>query len=76
MIGNAVVGYVLESHFLLGFSYADLECCIYVETKTKCVIKSVIISEAEKLPSLPITYKKGLRREKKKGAKGKVGIAL
>ena len=75
MIGNAVVGYVLESHFLLGFSYADLECCIYVETKTKCVIKSVIISEAEKLPSLPLP-KKGLRREKKKGAKGKVGIAL
>ena len=65
MIGNAVVGYVLESHFLLGFSYADLECCIYVETKTKCVIKSVIISEAEKLPSLPLP-KKGLRREKKR----------
>ena len=33
LIGNAVVGYVLESHFLLGFSYADFECCIYVETK-------------------------------------------
>ena len=72
MIGNAVVGYVLESHFLLGFSYADLECCIYVETKKKCVIKSVIISEAEKLPSLPLPDSE----EKKKGAKGKVGIAL